>query len=241
MHHHEMSTSRHESSVLLPFVVLLLATACFTAACFATAEGRDAKGREVAGEKVDETPHATHADEAEAMQRLLQIERGDTVADVGAGDGDWTDDLAEFVGTNGTVWATEVDEDLIDDLNGLAEDLPQIRPVLGDENRTGLEENCCDAILLRLVYHHFTDPAPMRADLRSAMKPGARLLVVDITPQSGWNDLDGVPDRGGHGIPTDRLIEEMEADGFRVVERLDAWGDEEDEFAVVFVESGQSE
>lgn len=239
MYHADLFTSRRGSSVLLLLFVLLLATACFAAS--EGTEGRDATSRSAAvpdpatGE-IDETPHETHAEEAEAIRKLLRIKPGDAVADVGAGDGDWTEDLAEFVGESGTVWATEVDEDLVEDLARLAEDHPQIRPVLGDQDSTGLGENCCDAVLVRLVYHHFTDPAPMRADLRRAMRPGARLLIVDITPQSGWRELDGVPERGGHGIPTDRLIEEMEADGFQVVERLDEWGDEEDEFGVVFVE-----
>lgn len=202
-------------------------------------EARETEDRDADARHSDPTPHESHADEAAAIVRLLDIEAGDAVADVGAGDGDWTDDLARAVGRDGIVWATEVKESLIEDLEQLAadKDLPQIRPVLGDQDDNGLGENCCDAVLLRLVYHHFTDPAPMRADLRRAMKPGARLLVIDILPQDGWRDLEGVPERGGHGIPTERLIEEMESDGFRAVERLDDWGDEEDEFALVFVES----
>ena len=237
MQHADLFASRRGISWIPLLLVSLLSVACF--AVSEGAEGRDATNRPAApdtADEVDETPHESHADEAEAMRRLLRIEPGDTVADVGAGDGDWTEDLADFVGESGTVWATEVDEDLVDDLKALAEDFPQIRPILGDQDTTGLPEDCCDAILVRLVYHHFTDPAPMRADLRRAMKPGARLLIVDITPQLGWRELDGVPDRGGHGIPAEELIEEMEADGFRMLERLDAWGDEEDEFAVVFAE-----
>lgn len=217
------------------FLAVLLLALPAAAACVAS------EGRETGASQNDSTPHDSHDDEAAAIVRLLGIEPGGAVADVGAGDGDWTGDLARAVGRSGTVWATEVDEELIEDLKDLAddEDLPQIRPVLGDQDRTGLGENCCDAVLLRLVYHHFTDPAPMRADLRRAMKPGARLLVIDILPQDGWRDLEGVPERGGHGISVERLIEEMESDGFRAVERLDDWGDEEDEFAVVFVESAE--
>lgn len=191
-------------------------------------------------QEIDETPHETHAAEAEAIRRLLDLEAGDVVADVGAGDGNWAERLAAFVGPTGTVWATEVDEDLVAELEARAEDLPQIRPVLGDQDSTGLEANCCDAILLRLVYHHFTDPAVMRADLRRALRPGGRLLVIDITPQEDWRRLPGVPEREGrsegHGLTLERLVAEMEQDGFRAVELRPGWGDEEDRYAVLFVE-----
>ena len=100
---------------------------------------------------------------------------------------------------------------------------------------TGLEPGCCDAVLLRLVYHHFQEPAPMRADLRAALKPAGVIAVIDILPQQGWRELPGVPDRGGHGIPPDRLLEEMTGDGFELVARFDDWNGDEDRFCMVFL------
>ncbi len=176
------------------------------------------------------------ADEAEQIAGALELTGGMQVADVGAGDGEWSEELAQRVGAAGHVYATEVDEDDLEDIRDRIEEaeLDNVTTILGGAEDTGLPKGCCDAILLRLVYHHFTDPAPMRASLRRALKPGGLIAVVDIVPQSGWRELEGVPDRGGHGIPPEDLLAEMTADGFEMVARYDEWGDEDDHYCVVF-------
>ncbi len=176
------------------------------------------------------------ADEAKQIAEALDLEAGMRVADVGAGDGEWAVELAHRVGETGHVYATEVDEDDLEEARERldATGLGNATAVLGDQDDTGLPADCCDAILLRLVYHHFTDPAPMRASLRQALKPGGLIAVIDILPQSHWRELDGVPDRGGHGIVPEELLADMTGDGFELVARYDDWGDEEDHFCIVF-------
>ena len=180
------------------------------------------------------------ADETEQIADALRLAPGMRVADVGAGDGEWSVELARRVGESGHVFATEVDEDDLEQTRDRLEQtgLGNSTVILGDQNDTGLPAGCCDAILLRLVYHHFTDPAPMRASLRRALKPGGLLAVIDILPQSHWRELEGVPDRGGHGIDPEELLAEMTGDGFEEVERYDDWGEEEDHYCIVFRRKG---
>ena len=176
------------------------------------------------------------AAEFDLIVEALQLEPGATVADVGAGDGEWAVMLAHHVGPEGEVFATEVEADEVAEIEErvLGAFLDNVTVVQGDASRTGLPTACCDAILLRLVYHHFTRPADMRASLREALRPGGVIAVVDIAPQAFWRDLPGVPDRGGHGIPAADLIREMTSDGFEVVARQDEWNGDEDRFCVVF-------
>lgn len=183
------------------------------------------------------------AGEAERLAEVLALQPGMTVADVGAGDGEWTVGLAEAVGPSGRVWATEVKDDELAAIRRRVDDagLGNVEVVRGDQRRTGLPAGCCDAILLRMVYHHFEDPAAMRADLARALRPGGRLVVIDIVPQTGWRRLEGVPDRGGHGIPPERLVEEMAGHGFEPVARLDGWNDDAERFCVVFVRGAQED
>ena len=176
------------------------------------------------------------AAELDRIVEILHLEAGSTIADVGAGDGDFAVNLAEYVGDEGQVWATEVKHDDVEELERRIRDTSRdnLTVVLGDQFETGLPENCCDAILLRMVYHHFTEPAKMRASLRRALRPDGLIAIIDITPQSAWRDLPEVPDRGGHGIPLGDLIREMTAEGFEVVQRHDDWNGDNDRYCVVF-------
>ena len=176
------------------------------------------------------------AGETDRITEVLALEPGMVVADVGAGDGDWAFRLAERVGETGQVYATEVDEDELDKIRRRIRkgDHDNVTAVKGDQDRTGLEADCCDAILLRLVYHHFTQPPIMRTDLRRALRSGGLLAIIDIVPQKHWRELPEVPDRGGHGVPVEDVIQEMTDDGFEVVAQHDDWNGDDDRFCVVF-------
>lgn len=181
-------------------------------------------------------PTLALSSERARLVEVLALREGMHVADVGAGDGEWSERLAQEVGASGHVYATEIDSHEVEKIEGRARraGLDNLTVILGTETDTGLPDGCCDAILLRLVYHHFTRPAPMRASLRRALRPGGRLAVVDLEPRTGWRRLPGVPDRGGHGIPMEDLVAEMTSDGFVVAARHDDWTGSGDRYCVVF-------
>lgn len=183
---------------------------------------------------------ASTVEEVDRIAEVMGLEEGMRIADVGAGDGEWSLELARRLGSEGRLWSTEIDPDDVEDLERTFErqELDNAVAVLGSDVSTGLPDGCCDAILLRLVYHHFTDPQAMRDSLRKALRPGGRLVIVDIDPQEHWRELDGVPERGGHGITADDLVRELTRDGFEVVSRHDDWPDEEDHYCVVFQACG---
>ena len=158
------------------------------------------------------------------------------VADVGAGGGRFTVELADRVGGSGHVYATEVDADDLEEMRSRFKDegLPNVTAILGDQQETGLPAECCDAILLRLVYHHFQDPVAMLSNLRQALRKDGVVVVIEITPQRHWGKLPGVPERDGHGIATGDLVDELAAEGWEVVDRPDWDGEEEDHYCVVF-------
>ena len=181
---------------------------------------------------------AASREEIARLNRLMGWEVGQTIADVGAGEGEIGIAAAAFVSPSGRVYLTELDEKKRKVLEETVKSkgLANVRVVQGAEKQTNLPDGCCDEIVLRRVYHHFTAPADMDASMLRALKPGGELAVIDFPPRK-WLTLSdpvkGVPaNRGGHGIPQKILIEEMTAAGFTVDKILNDWP--EDSYCVLF-------
>jgi ubiquinone/menaquinone biosynthesis C-methylase UbiE len=148
---------------------------------------------------------ASAAIEVPELVRLLDLEPGMTVADVGAGFGAWTVQFARVVGPTGRVFATDIGEAQLSALRDYAarEGLTNVTVLPGAAETTNLPAACCDAILIRDAYHHLTHPEAIVRSLAAALKPGGRLAVIDFPPRPDSAVPAGVPsDRGGHGVPS---------------------------------------
>lgn len=171
---------------------------------------------------------STFEQESVLLTELLDLDPGETVADIGAGEGEYAIAMATVVGSAGVVVATEVDEDKLSELETLRAKsrLPQLRVVRGEYDGTGLDDASVDAAFLRDVYHHITKPEAFIADLFRTIRPGGRLVLIDFPPTL-WLALftpEGIPEnRGGHGIDVELLISEAEAVGFVPIRRVETW------------------
>ncbi len=169
------------------------------------------------------------ADERDRIAQVLEIKEGAVVADVGAGDGDWSIDLARRVGETGRVFSTEIGPEQLRNIEAVVAEagLKNVTLIEGTGTSTNLPDQCCDAILLRIVYHHFTAPNDMNKSMFASLRPGGLILVIDFqpgAPNAPTRTLPGVPERrSGHGTPKDQLIEEMTANGFELVRRIEDW------------------
>ncbi len=91
---------------------------------------------------------------------------------------------------------------------------------------TGLPAECCDAIYLRDVYHHLTQPAELNRDIAKALRPQGTLLIIDFRPGGPlrWIGVEGVDAaRQGHGIAPEAAERELGAAGFERVRLIDPW------------------
>src|SRR5215472_8184478 len=138
---------------------------------------------------------------------LLQLHPGDSVADIGAGNGKLSSFAAERVGPSGRVYSTEMDAEKLVALRELSVKQTNITPVKASDSETNLPALSCDSIYMRLVYHHFTKPSEMDSSLFRSLKHGGRLAIVDEEPTKDSKMPAGVPkNRLGHGIPKKVLI-----------------------------------
>jgi SAM-dependent methyltransferase len=152
--------------------------------------------------------------EVARLVTLLELTPGMTVADVGAGLGAWTLQFARWTGPSARVWATDIDDLALRSLRALVarEQLSNVTVVEGARAATNLPAGCCDAILLRNVYHYVPDPTAMVRSLAESLKPGGRLAIVDFPPRPNSKVPPGVPaNRGGNGIPPEIVEREIGA------------------------------
>jgi len=120
---------------------------------------------------------ARDAAEAERLVAALGVVAGSHVADVGAGNGAFTLALSKVVGPAGRVYATEIDDGKVADLRRAASraGAANVEAVTATATDSGLPPACCDALLLRRVYHHFSAPrGRARASPSSTSSPVAR-------------------------------------------------------------------
>ena len=165
--------------------------------------------------------------EGQRLEEVLALSAGEVVADVGAGEGEWTLEMARRVGPSGRVFATEIDAERIGDIRRAVAEagLANVTIIEGTPDDTRLPPGCCDAIFLRHVYHHITHPEAMNASLLRALRPDGFIAVIDFNPPTRLLSVpDGVPEnRRAHGMPIDVLVEEMTSQGFAVAQRIDDW------------------
>jgi protein-L-isoaspartate O-methyltransferase len=162
---------------------------------------------------------------ADRISALLALKPGDTVAEIGAGHGYMAVRVAEQVGPAGRLYATEVDSAELNEIARRAAQagLANVTVVKGSDTGTGLAPECCNAIYMTGVYHHFTDPLAMDRSLYASLKPGGRMFIADFYPTWllwFWATPAMKRNFGGHGVAEPLMVSQLTAAGFRLVEEL---------------------
>ncbi len=128
-----------------------------------------------------ETPGREQVLQLPTVFRVLGIKGGKRVADVGAGGGWLSVRMARAVGTKGVVYAEEIlpkYTGYIDD-RARREGLANIQTILGTTSDPKLPANTLDAAVILNAYHEFDQPLGMLAKIKAAMKPGAKLGIIE--------------------------------------------------------------
>lgn len=163
------------------------------------------------------------------LRHELALAPGMSVADVGAGNGEVTVALAAEVGPNGRIYATDIDSEALEQIRArvAAAELRHVTILQARARDTGLPTSCCDAVVLRRVYHHLSDPAATNVDLLRALRPDGVLAIIDFPPMFSWPwpwlGKEQPGDRTGHGVAADLVVKEVTAAGFTLVKVIEDW------------------
>jgi predicted methyltransferase len=157
----------------------------------------------------------------EQVVDALDLEAGDRVAEIGAGDGYWLIWLAEAVGPEGRVYAVEVEEEKVEALHELLEDedLANVIVVYGGYDDPKLPDGEIDLAMTVLTYHHIEGRPEYFRALQADLAEGGRVAHLDDRPDSGapfsWFQADG------HWSDPNEISSEMEQAGYRQVDSFD--------------------
>jgi SAM-dependent methyltransferase len=158
---------------------------------------------------------------------LLSIAPGKTVADIGAGSGWFTVRAARRVTSAGEVYAVEINPKAISYIQERArkDGLTNITTVLGTADDPLLRPTTVDAVLLLKTYHEVAKPVDLMRNLGPALRPGARVGIID----RNGNGAD-------HGIEKKVVIGEMELAGYRLLgEHDDLVKEDRMDYFLIFV------
>ncbi len=144
--------------------------------------------------------------------KLLKLEPGQTVADIGAGTGYYTELLSKAVGSKGRVYATEIQPEMVRLLDERVrrKRLANVETVLATETDPRLPPESLDLALMVDVYHELASPQQVLRRLREALKPGGRLVLIEFRKED-----PRVPIREEHKMSVAEARAEVEPEGFR--------------------------
>jgi SAM-dependent methyltransferase len=110
----------------------------------------------------------------------LPLEPDSVVADIGAGTGYFSFEIAERV-PDGKVLAVDIQPEMLEiiETRSATKGIGNVETVLGRERDPALPASALDLILLVDAYHEFSYPREMGAAMARALKPGGALVLVE--------------------------------------------------------------
>lgn len=138
--------------------------------------------------------------------KSLNLKPAMTIADVGAGTGFLSRQMAASIGAAGTVYAVDVQPEMVGKLKKLAKTYPNIKPVLAGVSDVNLAENSLDLAIMVDVYHELEYPFEVVQSILKSLKPNGKLVLVEYRAED-----DRVPIKQTHKMTEAQVIKELTA------------------------------
>ncbi len=157
-------------------------------------------------------------EECSKLLAALDLKPGQTVCDLGCGNGFYTLKVAGKVLPNGEVLAVDIQQEMLDMLSERADarGVPNIKPILGEFHDPNLPEGKIDLVLLVDVYHEFSHPPEMLIAIRKSLNETGRVALVEFRRED-----PAVPIKPLHKMDQLQCVKEFRANRFKLVGQYD--------------------
>ncbi len=155
-------------------------------------------------------------DTNEIMERL-HINKGDIIADIGAGSGYFTIPFARRVGSKGMVFAVDIQIEMVNYISKKVDtlEMKNVRVIFGKSDDPSLLDNFFNLVYLANTYHELEKPFLMLKNISKDLKYNGRLAIIDWDPskKSPFGPLNK------EKVAEDTVIKELERTGFNLIEK----------------------
>jgi SAM-dependent methyltransferase len=150
-------------------------------------------------------------EEPDVALGVLNIAKGASVADIGAGSGYMTEKLSARVGPQGRVFANDVQPQMLEMLSRrlAVRKITNVTLVQGTVDDPKLPPASVDLALMVDVYHELSEPQAMLRHVKAALKDRGRLVLLEYRKEDPT-----IPIRPEHKMSVAEAKLEVEAEGF---------------------------
>ena len=122
----------------------------------------------------------------EEILNVLDIKKGQIIADIGAGSGYLTLKLSERVDSTGIIYAVDIQPEMLDYINKrlVEKGIKNVNLVLGTMDDPQLPPNSLDLAVLLSTYHEIEQPIGCIKKIKLALKPQGRLAILEFGDES---------------------------------------------------------
>jgi ubiquinone/menaquinone biosynthesis C-methylase UbiE len=115
----------------------------------------------------------------------LELKPGQIVADIGSGSGAFSIPMARAIGPNGTLYAVDIDQKMLDYVSGRAQKdgVSNVRTVLGDYDDPKLPVKNVDVAFFHRVLHMIELRQAYLNAVAKYLKPDGRIVIIDKNPE----------------------------------------------------------
>jgi ubiquinone/menaquinone biosynthesis C-methylase UbiE len=151
--------------------------------CVGATEGAAQIGQRPADQYIEamENPRRVENLRVDEVVAALDLQAGEVVADVGSGAGAFTIPMARAVGPTGTVYAVDIDQDMIDYVLGAAKDagLENVVGVLGEFDDPRLPVDDVNVAFFHRTLHMIEHRQAYLDATAKYMAPDGRVVIVE--------------------------------------------------------------
>ena len=163
-----------------------------------------------------ERPEREKEENVSALIANMEISPDDDIADIGAGSGYHVFRMAPLA-SQGTVYGVDIQNEMLAAMEYRIEalEVDNVTLIKSTEKTANLPANSVDKVLIVDVYHEFSFPVEMMASIYEAMRPDAKLYLIEYRGEDPT-----VPIKETHKMTEAQAVKEMEAAGFKLVENI---------------------